>query len=361
MRRPTGIATIAGGLSRRRVARFALVLLGLAASLTLRSAASRADDPSAPPRETAPVVPYDPLALSPDPAAPEPIDLDVVDDARERTIPVRIWLPEGSAAAPVILVSHGLGGSREGPAYLPRHWRARGYVVVAIQHPGSDEAVWRDLPFAERLPALTAAANLQNTLARYADVRVVLDRLEAWQAEAGHPCAGRLDLARVGMTGHSFGAVTSQGVAGQAIRGGRRPFTLPSIRAALLMSPSPPQAGDSATAFGAVEIPWMIMTGTEDGSPVGRTTPEARREVYRALPPGGKYELVLDGGEHQAFGDRPLPGSTRPRDPNHHRVILAVSTAFFDAFLGGDATARAWLESDAPRSVLAAGDLWQWK
>lgn len=318
----------------------------------------RAAEPSA---RADPVPAYDPLALPDDDAGGDLLDLDVVDGARERTVPIRVWLPATGAAAPAILVSHGLGGSREGPAYLGRHWRARGYVVVCLQHPGSDEEVWRDLPFAERLPALKAAANLPNTLARYADVRSVLDRLEDWHREPGHPLAGRIDLAHVGVTGHSFGAVTSQGVAGQAVRGGRTPHTLDRIDAALLMSPSPPASGDAATAFGAVSVPWMIMTGTEDGSPIGRTTPEARRQVFEALPPGSKYELVLDGGEHQAFGDRPLPGSKRPRDPNHHRAILALSTAFWDAFLGGDAAARAWLESDAPRGVLAGGDVWRWK
>lgn len=333
-----------------------IVALGLARP-------SRADEPSAPPPPAgASAVPaYDPLARPADTGFEAPLDLDVHDAARDRTIPVRVWLPAADVSAPVILVSHGLGGSREGPAYLPRHWRARGYAVVCLQHPGSDEAVWRDLPFAERLPALTAAANLENTLARYADVRAVFDALGTWTAEAGHPCAGRFDPAHVGMTGHSFGAVTSQGVAGQSVRGGGRPFTLDAIDAALLMSPSPPRAGDAKTAFGAVSIPWMIMTGTLDGSPIGRTTPDARREVYAALPPGGKYELVLFEGEHQAFGDRPLPGSTRPRDPNHHRAILALSTAFWDAFLRGDEAAKAWLESDAPRAVLAAADEWHWK
>lgn len=338
----------------------AVVLLGWLPIVAGATTVWAADSPAAS-TGAAPVAPYDPLALPRAAEAPKPLDLDVVDAERGRTVPIRVWLPSGTAPTPVILVSHGLGGSREGPAYLGRHWQARGFGVVYLQHPGSDEAVWRDLPFAERLPALKAAADLPNTLARYADVRSVLDALEAWNADEGHTLFRRLDRARVGMTGHSFGAVTTQGVAGQAIRGGRRPFTLARIEAALLMSPSPPPTGDAATAFGTVNIPWMIMTGTEDGSPIGRTTPEARREVFRALPPGSKYELVLDGGEHQAFGDRVLPGSKRPRDPNHHRVVLALSTAFWDAFLRGDESARAWLESDAPRGVLAEGDGWQWK
>ena len=304
---------------------------------------------------------YDPLAIESSPALPAPLDLDVVDEGRERTIPVRVWLPSHDRPAPVILFSHGLGGARDGNAYLGRHWSARGFCVVFLQHAGSDEAVWRDLPFAERLPALRKAINLSTTLDRYRDVSAVLDRLEAWNGEAGGPLEGRLDPARVGIAGHSFGAVTAQGVTGQRTADRRTPFTDRRIGAALLMSPSLPRIGDGQSAFGSIAIPWMIMTGTEDDSPVGNATPQSRREVFSALPPGEKYELVLFQGEHQAFGDRVLPGSKRPRDPNHHRVVLALSTAFFDAFLRGDAVAQGWLESDAPRSVLAEGDLWQWK
>lgn len=304
---------------------------------------------------------YDPLAIEFPPALPAPLDLDVVDEGRERTIPVRIWLPGHDRPAPVILFSHGLGGARDGNAYLGRHWSARGYCVVFLQHAGSDEAVWRDLPFPERLPALRKAINLSTTLDRYRDVPAVLDRLKAWNGEAGGPLEGRLDPARIGIAGHSFGAVTAQGVSGQRTADRRMPFTDRRIGATLLMSPSLPRIGDGQSAFGSVAIPWMIMTGTEDDSPVGNATPQSRREVFSALPPGGKYELVFFQGEHQAFGDRVLPGSKRPRDPNHHRVVLALSTAFFDAFLRGDAAALAWLEGDAPRSVLADGDLWQWK
>lgn len=304
---------------------------------------------------------YDPLAIELSPALPAPLDLDVVDEGRERTIPVRVWLPSHDRPAPVILFSHGLGGARDGNAYLGRHWSARGYCVVFLQHAGSDEAVWRDLPFPERLPALRKAINLSTTLDRYRDVPAVLDRLDAWNGEAGGPLDGRLDPARVGIAGHSFGAVTAQGVTGQRTADRRTPFTDRRIGAALLMSPSLPRIGDGQSAFGSIAIPWMIMTGTEDDSPVGNATPESRREVFAALPPGEKYELVLFQGEHQAFGDRVLPGSKRPRDPNHHRVVLALSTAFFDAFLRGDKAALGWLESDAPRSVLADGDVWQWK
>lgn len=82
----------------------------------------------------------------------------------------------------------------------------------------------------------------------------------------------------------------------------------------------------------------------------------SRLAVYKPLPAGGKYELVLDGEEHSAFTDRPLPGDVRPRNPNHHRAVLAVSTAFWDAFLRKDAAARSWLDGDGAWSALDEGD-----
>jgi hypothetical protein len=42
-------------------------------------------------------------------------------------------------------------------------------------------------------------------------------------------------------------------------------------------------------------------------------------------------------------------------------VILAISTAFWDAWLKDDAAARAWLEGEPPRALMAAEDRWQHK
>ncbi|HEX3127433.1 MAG TPA: dienelactone hydrolase, partial [Thermoanaerobaculia bacterium] len=260
-----------------------------------------------------------------------------------------------------VLFSHGLGGSREGSAFLGKHWAARGYVAVFLQHPGSDESVWQGKPPRERLAALRRAASLENFLLRVKDVPVVLDQLERWNGTKGHALAGRLDLAHIGMSGHSFGAVTTQAVSGQAVGRGNPLFTDPRIKAALAFSPSTPHHGTPEQAFGSVKIPWMLMTGTEDIAPIGDADMESRLAVFPALPPGGKYELVLFEAEHSAFTDRALPGDRKPRNPNHHRAILALSTAFWDAWLRGDVAARAWLDGKGPASVLEPKDRWQRK
>jgi len=299
---------------------------------------------------------YDPLLTAQ--GAPEQHDLTVQDAARTRAIPLRVYLPRAKQPAAVVLFSHGLGGSREMNAYHGRHWALRGYVAVFLQHPGSDEGLWKDKPVGQRYAALKAAANLENFQLRVQDVPAVLDQLAVWNQERAHPLSGRLDLTRVGMSGHSFGAVTTQAVSGQTPLLGKG-FTDPRIKAAILMSPSAPRRGDPKQAFGNVKIPWLLLTGTHDSAAITGTDAAARRVVFPALPPGGKYELVLDKAEHSAFTDRPLPGDTEQRNPNHHRAILAITTAFWDAHLRADAAAQQWLGSDKVRGVLEKADQWQ--
>lgn len=300
-------------------------------------------------------------------------DFTVKDAKRDREIPIRVYLPpldssgqpavagKEAKARPVVVFSHGLGGSREGSPFLGKHWAARGYVAVFVQHPGSDESVWKNQPLAKRMTAMREAASAKNFLLRVEDVPAVLDQLATWNADATHALASRLDLKRVGMSGHSFGGLTTQAVAGQSLGLGGQRFADPRIKAAIIMSPSTPERGNINTAFGSVKTPWLLMTGTKDTSVIGNQTVDSRRAVYPALPVGDKYELVLDKGEHSAFTDRPLPGDTERRNPNHHRVILALSTAFWDAYLADDRAAKQWLTGDGPRSVLEAADLWQHK
>jgi predicted dienelactone hydrolase len=167
---------------------------------------------------------------------------------------------------------------------------------------------------------------------------------------------------RVGMSGHSFGAVTTQAVSGQTFLRGRVSFTDKRIKAAVAFSPSGPQNGAASTnTFDQVKIPWMLMTGTHDVAVIGKTDVKSRLSVFPALPPGGKYELLLDKAEHSAFSERALPGDKEKRNPNHHRVILALSTAFWDAYLREDASAKTWLDGDGPGKLLEAGDRWQKK
>jgi len=67
---------------------------------------------------------YDPQAV--DPAFhPAQVDRTVHDAARNRDIPVGVYLPTNTTPGPVILFSYGLGGSQTGSAFSASiGWRA---------------------------------------------------------------------------------------------------------------------------------------------------------------------------------------------------------------------------------------------
>jgi len=300
---------------------------------------------------------YNPLAVNEKFRALQ-LELIVHDAKRARDIPLRVYLPESTQPAPVVLFSHGLGGSRTGNEFLGQHWAARGYVAVFIQHPGSDSSVWKDKPPEERRGAMKEAASLENFELRAADVVTVLDQLEAWNTDDPR-LKGRMDLQKIGMSGHSFGAVTTQAVSGETFPIIGKKLTDPRIKAAIAFSPSSPSRSSAETAFAEVKIPWLLMTGTKDIASIGHADMKSRLAVYPALRGAPKYELVLNNAEHSAFTDRALPGDSEPRNPNHHRVMCALTTAFLDAYLRDDAAALGWLNGDGPRSIMEPADRWQ--
>ena len=293
---------------------------------------------------------YDPLRVPE--ARITSLTLEVKDTVRERVLPLRIYQPVAAKPAPVILFSHGLGGSRDANAYLGNHWAKRGYLAVFVQHPGSDEGLWKNWPQDERMAAMNRGASVTSFLERTKDIPAVIDALMLWNDEAGNPMSGRMDLKHLGMSGHSFGSVTTQALAGQAGPGGKARFLESRISAAVMMSPSIPAAGDPAAAFASIRMPCLLLTGTEDSSAFRNMGAEDRLKVFPNLRNAPAWQVVFDKAVHQSFGDRGQEGN------RYHAAILALTTAFWDAELRGDRRAKAWLNGDGARSVLKPEDRW---
>ena len=288
--------------------------------------------------------------------------LEPVDESRSRIVPVKVYISGERFPQPVVLFSHGLGGSRENNLYLGKSWAAAGYVAVFMQHPGSDEDVWKSVGIGERQAALKSAASARSSRERFADVPFVIDQLEIWNKQDGHELYRKLDLEHIGMSGHSYGAVTTLAVAGQEYPLNRS-FPDDRIAAFLAMSPQPGKGVDPQKAFGHLTKPILCMTGTDDASPIDPTLePSARREVYAALPPGDKYQLVLKDAQHFAFGDSQR-FRTRQRNLKHHPAIQQISLNFWNAYLKDDAEAKRWLRSGQPISNTGLSDdnVWEWK
>lgn len=282
------------------------------------------------------------------------------DSSRDRAVPVRIYHPDetGDAAYPVIVFSPGLGGSRDMYRYLGEYWAAHGYVCMHVQHPGSDDAVWKDQARPVRRLA-KAAADTDNFVNRPQDVSFALDRLTACNQDASFALHGRLDLSRIGMAGHSFGAYTTMALAGQRFRRGSgtmEHLADPRIKAAIAMStPVKNRSGiPGGHGYAEIAIPVYHLTGTLDSDPLGTPDPALRRVPYDQTRRAEAYLLTLDGGDHMVFSGQRRRGDGT-HDAEFHRLIQESTTAFWDAWLKEDAAAMAWLKDDGFSDAL--GDL----
>jgi predicted dienelactone hydrolase len=283
------------------------------------------------------------------------VSYDWVDSARNgRKVPVKIYYPEkGQGPFPVIVFSPGLGGSREGYEYLGRHWASHGYVSVHVQHLGSDDAVWKGSKQPEQDLA-RAAADPGNAVARPKDVSFVLDRVTELNRDVT-PLKGRLDLRAVGMAGHSFGGWTTLAVAGQML-GARLQSSLvdPRFKAAIAMSAPVARTTDLDRAYAKISMPILHMTGTLDDSPIGDTKAPERRVPFDHIPAPGQYLVIFQGGDHMIFAGQRRQAGKGEKDPRFHDLILQGTTAFWDAYLKGDAAAKAWLAQGGYAAALGA-------
>ncbi len=294
-----------------------------------------------------------PFRADPGPYAVDTMLGEWVDGERDnRVVPWKIWYAETAPGPrPIVIFSHGLGGSREGSAFLGSFLASHGFVAVHIQHAGSDEAVWAGETDRDAIVAALrdSLSNLSNATDRFRDLSFVIDQLTAMAASG--PLAGRLDLSRLGMSGHSYGAVSTLVAAGQRL-GPRGTFSFrePRIVAAIAYSPNKPRQGADRydRIYGDIAIPIFHMTGTVDSSPLEPDmNPTDRQIPFRNIAGARQYLLVLDGGDHMVFSGREGRTSNVEKYPRFHDIIKQGSLAFWEATLNGDLDAKAWLENGA--------------
>ena len=303
----------------------------------------------------------------PGPFRVEVIDLHWVDPARARSLPLRMRLPVAPSARPLVVFSHGLGGSVDGGRAWGEQWASHGFAVIHLQHPGSDESVW--MAASNPAFALKSAADVRQFMARVQDVKFVLDELQRRQV-TGDALAQRIDLARMGMSGHSFGAVTTQTIAGQHFDVPRRlraqadALADPRPLAFIAFSPSARTEAD-VNQFAGITRPFFSVTGTADGSVgLGLGVPAPQRLLpFAGMPGPDKCLLNLAGADHMIFNGTPRrrsDGADPVRDELHQRITRATTTAFWRAYLMHDAAALDWLQHSAGPEVGTAGEF-SWK
>jgi predicted dienelactone hydrolase len=181
---------------------------------------------------------------------------------------------------PLVIWSHGRSGTRSSYSMLCEGLAARGYVVIAPDHPGDTLADWL---------LGTAVDDATNETQRVADARFVLDA--ALGSRPGLALVPEIDGNRVAVAGHSYGAFTAFALAGAEradarVRGvaGLQSFTRNLSRRVL----------------GRIDIPTLMVVGARD-----LTTPpdtDADR-AFAVLATKRGRRIDIEKAGHQACSD----------------------------------------------------------
>ncbi len=239
---------------------------------------------------------------------------------------------------PVILFSHGYGGFRAQNSGQAQELASHGYVVVAVEHtyasvltvfPDGRQALHNDETLPEDRGEAAYLEGAHQMLDQWAaDLSFMIDTLETMNADPASPFAGRLDMAHVGVMGHSTGG-------GAAVQVCARE---PRCVAGLAMDAWLKPVAEDILAHGPAQ-PFMYMQSEAWRS-------EGNSERLQQLlvgSTGGTIWVSITGTDHFDFTDMPSLsplayqlGLKGPIDGK--RIIELVNTyslAFFDFHLKG--------------------------
>ena len=262
------------------------------------------------------------------------------DDKREKDLQLRVTYPRGGGRHPLIVWSHGAGGSKDNYQPLVTHWASHGYVVIQPTHSDSRAL---DVKRGD-------ATRFQDWPSRPADVSFVLDSLDALEKQVP-ALAGHIERSAIGVGGHSFGANTAQLIGGAKAFPARsrieRNFADTRVAAVMLLSGQGIGEMLRKESWQDLRRPMFVMTGSADGPTRTGQPAEWRKQPYELSPPGDKYLVWVEGLDH-GFGG--ITGvSLNPRNkPNADHVAWTryVTLAFWESYLRQHDAARAWLRSD---------------
>lgn len=187
-------------------------------------------------------------------------------------------------AHPLVVWSHGRTGTRTAYVMLCEGLAARGYIVVAADHPGDTLLDWM---------TGTAVDDETNESQRDADVRFVLDAVLAGSLRGpdGVATAPAIDAERIAVAGHSYGAHTSFALAGAATPD-------PRIRAVAGLQSLTRNL--SRRVLARVAVPALMIVGARD-----QTTPPSTDadRAFAALRGDARSRFDIDRAGHQACSD----------------------------------------------------------
>ncbi len=285
-------------------------------SQSQRSAPSKTTPAPPPP-------PPAPAAVPPPPPGPSPVaqtTLPLVDTSRRaglgpRVLTTSVWYPSAPAGPfPLIVFAHGYNTTPAAYAGLLQAWARAGYVVAAPTFPLTN-------------PAAPGGPNEGDVVNQPADVRFVIDQLLWADAKPG-PLGGRIDPHKVGVAGHSDGAITAAEVAYNTC------CRDPRISAAVVMAGAAIGV-PGGSYFPPGSAPMLAIQGDADHS----NNPMNSLGLYVADGGGPKFLLDLPGASHEG----PFMDGGPAAD-----VVQAASIDFFDRYLESGPTSRLLHDASVP-------------
>ncbi len=308
-----------------------------------------------------------PYKLADGPYAVETVDQTIHDAKRNKDLPVRFLIPKTGGPFPVIVFSHGAGGSGQNYFPLTGFWATHGYVVIQPTH---NDSITLRKEKGEQVPASPRDLideyrfNTDDWINRVRDITLIMDSLGDLEKRLPQ-LKGKMDQKRIGVGGHSYGAFTTQMIGGVLLDMPNGPkaqrFNDNRPRALMLLSPQgKTQNGLTESSWKKMTRPTMSMTGSNDTGVMGQLA-SWREDPFTYSPPGDKYLVFIDGAFHMSFtgalaqGDNPqlarrpilarLVGRTDQKAIFDYAKIASI--AFWDAYLKTDANAKAYLKSDS--------------
>jgi dienelactone hydrolase len=272
----------------------------------------------------------------PEPDTHQTKDFAWFDTVRKREVMAKLYLPQPqtSKLVPLVVFSHGIGGSREGYTYIGKYLAVNGLAVLHLQHAGSDRHIWFGNPFL-LVSRLQNAAKESEAIDRAKDVSFALDRVAADAL-----LAQRIDPNRIAAAGHSYGANTALLVSGALVhRDGRAvDLTDKRIKASVIIS-APPFYGESSppSILGSITVPSLHITATGDEIKIPGYYSSAldRVTVYEASGTSNTHKalVVFKGGSHSMFTDRLGTGGSE-LNPKIKIATREITLAFLQERFG---------------------------
>ncbi len=185
---------------------------------------------------------------------------------------------------PLLVFSHGFGGTPTQSTPLLETLASHGFVVVAVDHIGNSQSP-SPLP---KDPAQAAAD-------RVPDISFAIDTLLGWAQDRLSIWYRAVDPFRIGVTGHSFGGSTAMGMAVGEFGGAAAD---PRVKAILPVSGSMDVFSDSALS--QVPVPLLLLGGSLDTSvPIANNS--RAFDLNQALQP--VWNVALEGATHTHFAN----------------------------------------------------------